>query len=62
MAVEALCQSRLGIHLAEGGVLTDKHHYRLWDITFLKALTLEETRDGHKIMLSLTARPQTKDL
>jgi Polyketide synthase dehydratase len=61
MAVEALCQSRLGIQLTEGSVLAEKHRYRLRNIRFPRALSLEETGDGHKIMLTLAASPGTKD-
>ncbi len=61
MAVEALYQSRVGIHLTEGSVLAEKHRYRLRNIRFPRALSLEETGDGHKIMLSLAASPGTKD-
>ncbi len=61
MAVEALYQARMGVHLTEGTVLADKPRYKLRNVTFPKALVLQENGDGHKIMLSLAACPGTKD-
>jgi hypothetical protein len=55
IAAEALYQSRVGIHLTEGNVLAEKYRYRVRNIRFPRALSLEETSDGHKIMLTLAA-------
>ncbi|KAI9742768.1 MAG: hypothetical protein M1818_003497 [Claussenomyces sp. TS43310] len=61
MAIEAIYQARMGIHLTEGSDLTEKTRYRLRNVTFPKALVLPEKGDGARIVLSLTPRPQTKD-
>jgi hypothetical protein len=61
MAVEAVRQARLGIHLTEGSPLTEKARYRLRDVIFPKALVLEENGEGSRIMLSLTKILGSKD-
>jgi hypothetical protein len=62
MAVEAISQSRQALHQLEGkSKLEDTARFRLRDVTFAKALVLEERHEGHKIMLTLTPQTGAKD-
>ena len=54
MAIEAMSQSSQALSTLEGEVKIEKARYRLRDVTFHKALVLEESDDGRKVMLSLT--------
>ena len=54
MAIEAISQSGQALNTLEGEVKVEKARYRLRDVTFPKALVLEENDDGRKVMLSLT--------
>lgn len=62
MAVEAISQSRQALHQLEGKAeLDDTARFRLRDVTFAKALVLEEKHEGHKIMLTLSPQTGAKD-
>lgn len=61
MAVEAVYQARMGIHLTEGCDLPEKTRYRLKDVTFQKALVLPEKGGEARIITSLMPRPRNKD-
>lgn len=60
MGVEAMSQVSQALNLLEGKPLPKNHRYRVRNSTFPKALVLEEGKKKN-IMLSLTARPGTKD-
>ena len=57
MAIEAIYQSSVALSTLEGEAKVGRPRYRLRDITFPKALVLEEKSDGRQVMLSLTKVP-----
>jgi hypothetical protein len=61
MAVEAIYQSSVALGLIQGKNQTNRDCYKLRNVTFPKALVLQEGA-GHKVMLSLTPVSGTKDL
>lgn len=52
MAVEAIYQSRQSLAFIEPDIFYDKYRYKLRNVTFPKALVLEENV-SHKVMLTL---------
>jgi hypothetical protein len=54
MAAEALYQARQATDFIDWSVLFDKYRYRLRNVTFPKALVLQEKGTGHKVMLTLS--------
>ena len=60
MGVEAMAQVSQALHHLEGKALPKSPRYRVRNSTFPKALVLEEEKPT-KIMLSLSARPGSKD-
>jgi hypothetical protein len=56
MGVEALYQARQAIDFMEPSTLIEKYRYRLRNVTFPKALVLQEKGVGHKIMVTLASR------
>lgn len=60
MAVEAISQRHEALCLLEENKRFTRPCYKLRDLTFAKALVLEEGKD-HKIMLTLTPHPGPKD-
>ncbi|PNY20705.1 Polyketide synthase [Tolypocladium capitatum] len=61
MAMEAIRQSTEGLRALENKVLPTKYHYKLRDITFPRALVLEDSDKAAKVMLALNPRAGTKD-
>lgn len=61
MAVEAIYQTTQGVAKAQGDGKVDKNRYRIRNITFSKALVLEESEKECKVMLTLAPRPRVKD-
>ena len=61
MAVEAMSQSNQALGFNEGKGRVERPRYRLRNVTFPKALVLEENDKDHKIMLTLAPRPGAKD-
>lgn len=60
MAVEAISQRHEALCQSEETKRFTQPCYKLRDLTFAKALVLEEGKD-HKIMLTLTPHPGPKD-
>ncbi|MCJ1391686.1 hypothetical protein MMC18_004551 [Xylographa bjoerkii] len=61
MAVEAISQSSQALRRLEEKTEIRKPRFRIRNVTFARALVLEENHDGHKIMLTLTPLPGAKD-
>jgi hypothetical protein len=55
MGVEALYQARQATDSIEWSTLIEKYRYRLRNVTFPKALVLQEKGPGHKIMVTLSS-------
>ena len=53
MAIEAVSQTSQALSILEGEPKPRQARYRLRDVTFPKALVLEDNSDDRKIMLSL---------
>jgi hypothetical protein len=56
MGVEALYQAHQAISPTEWSTFIDKYRYRLRNVTFSKALVLQEKGAGHKIMVTLASQ------
>ena len=61
MAMEAIRQSTEGLRILENKVVPTRYHYKLRDITFPRALVLEDSDKSAKVMLALNPRAGTKD-
>jgi hypothetical protein len=55
MGVEALYQAHQATNFIEWSTFIDKYRYRLRNVTFSKALVLQEKGVGHKIMVTLAS-------
>ncbi|RYP67662.1 hypothetical protein DL771_007129 [Monosporascus sp. 5C6A] len=61
MAIEAIRQSTEALRTLENKILPTNYHYKLRDITFPRALVLEDSDEAAKVMLALNPRAGAKD-
>jgi hypothetical protein len=56
MGVEALYQAHQAIDFVEPSTFNEKYRYKLRNVTFAKALVLQEKGAGQKLMTTLSSR------